>query len=61
MHEEITSETLQQLRNDGNDVLADEIERLMVCSRRLSAIGRWLEDNQPDVFKRGLWDAINAA
>ena len=28
---------------------------------RLTAIVRWLEANQPDVFRRGLWDAINAA
>jgi hypothetical protein len=29
--------------------------------RRVSSIMRWLEANQPDVFRRGLWDAINAA
>lgn len=28
---------------------------------RLVAITEWLEANQPDVFRRGLWDAINAA
>lgn len=28
---------------------------------RLRAIIAWLEANQPDVFKHGLWDAINAA
>lgn len=32
-----------------------------VIEARLSAIVRWLEKNQPDVFKRGLWDAINSA
>lgn len=26
---------------------------------KLRAIVQWLEVNQPDVFKRGLWDAIN--
>jgi len=25
---------------------------------RLAAIILWLEQNQPDVFSRGLWDAI---
>jgi hypothetical protein len=27
---------------------------------KLTAVTRWLEANQPDVFKRGLWDAIDA-
>lgn len=26
--------------------------------RKLEAVIRWLESNQPDVFRRGLWDAI---
>ena len=26
---------------------------------KLTAVTRWLEANQPDVFKRGLWDAID--
>jgi Lar family restriction alleviation protein len=33
---------------------ADELVR-----RRLAAVVRWLEENQPDVFRRGLWDAVN--
>lgn len=28
---------------------------------KLAEAVRWLETNQPDVFKRGIWDAINAA
>ena len=24
----------------------------------LTAMTKWLEENQPDVFRRGLWDAI---
>ncbi len=28
---------------------------------KLAEAVRWLEENQPDVFKRGIWDAINAA
>ena len=27
--------------------------------RKLKAIIEWLEQNQPDVFKRGLWNAAN--
>lgn len=26
----------------------------------IAAIIKWLEENQPDVFRRGLWDAINS-
>jgi hypothetical protein len=39
----------------------EEIARLLQCERRLAAVARWLEANQPDVFSRGLWDAINEA
>lgn len=38
-----------------------EIERLQLCEQRLAAVTRWLEANQPDVFKRGIWDAVTAA
>jgi hypothetical protein len=27
----------------------------------LAAVVAWLEVNQPDVFRRGLWDAVEAA
>lgn len=40
-------------------VIATVSER--VIESRLAAIVEWLEANQPDVFRRGLWDAINAA
>lgn len=39
----------------------EDIERLKICERRLRAMTEWLEANQPDVFSRGLWDALNAA
>lgn len=42
-------------------VLPDEIERLRLCERRLAAVVRWLGTHQPDVFRRGIWDAVNAA
>ena len=61
MDDPITPEVLQKLRDDGRDEVADEIERLQSCSRRLMATVGWMEKNQPDVFTRGLWDAINAA
>jgi len=28
---------------------------------KLAAVIEWLEQNQPDVFNRGLWDAIEKA
>lgn len=31
------------------------------CRTKLAAVTRWLEANQPDVFRRGLWDAVNAS
>lgn len=31
-----------------------------VPEQRLAAMVKWLEANQPDVFRRGLWDAIAA-
>jgi hypothetical protein len=46
---------------DTPDALADEIERLRTVERRTKAIVGWLEVMQPDVFKRGLWDAISTA
>lgn len=32
-----------------------------IVEARASAMVRWLDANQPDVWKRGIWDAINAA
>jgi hypothetical protein len=37
---------------DGMEARVAELER------KLTAIAAWLETNQPDVFKRGLWEAI---
>ena len=28
-------------------------------NRRLTAVTKWLEENQPDVFARGIWDAVD--
>lgn len=32
-----------------------------VLERKLVSIIKWLETNQPDVFRRGLWEAIDVA
>ena len=42
--------------SDGIKIEIDE--RLLIDSQKLSAVVKWLEANQPDVFRRGLWDAI---
>ena len=39
------------------DLIAENAE----LATRLAAVTLWLEMNQPDVFRRGLPDAINAA
>ena len=35
-------------------------EKRKAHERTLAAMTAWLEKNQPDVFRRGLWDAITA-
>lgn len=32
--------------------------RVEECERIITAMTQWLEKQQPDVFRRGLWDAI---
>jgi hypothetical protein len=39
----------------------DNDRRVERLERRMVAVVKWLEENQPDVFQRGLWDAINTA
>ena len=36
-----------------------EYRKAQEWNPRLRAIVGWLEANQPDVFRRGLWDAIS--
>ena len=36
-------------------------ERFERDEKTIRAMVAWLEANQPDVFRRGMWDAINAA
>lgn len=37
-----------------------EAQNLKVAENKLTSIVLWLERYQPDVFQRGLWDALNA-
>lgn len=47
--------TLEIMLSEENQRLKTENARLR---ENLSAITKWLEHNQSDVFRRGLWDAI---
>ncbi len=40
---------------------ASDATKAFANEDKLAEAVRWLEANQPDVFKRGIWDAINAA
>ena len=40
---------------------ASDAAKAFANEDKLAEAVRWLEANQPDVFKRGIWDAINAA
>jgi hypothetical protein len=35
-------------------------EKSKALKRTIAAMTAWLEKNQPDVFRRGLWNAITA-
>lgn len=37
-----------------------EAQNLKVAENKLTSMVLWLERYQPDVFRRGLWDALNA-
>jgi hypothetical protein len=41
--------------DDGDYYHKDDYSAL---TQRLARMVAWLEENQPDVFRRGLWDAI---
>jgi hypothetical protein len=52
----------KEYRNEGyNDeslrCLNRAADRIEALERKLKAITEWLEKNQPDVFRRGIWDA----
>lgn len=38
-----------------------ELERLRAVERKLVGCIKWLEKNEPSVFRRGIWDAIAEA
>ena len=45
---------LATARKERDDALA----RTAQVERIVKAMNKWLEDNQEDVFRRGIWDAI---
>ena len=61
-----TAKKLDEIDAEENDMQVMEIDVLDAAKAfanedKLAEAVRWLEANQPDVFKRGIWDAINAA
>ena len=57
----LTEQTILQLQRElataQERALAAEA-RVEECERIITAMTQWLEKQQPDVFRRGLWDAI---
>lgn len=57
----------RELREARMSTLATEQSRdrayatIATARAKLSGMTYWLEQNQPDVFRRGIWDAIDAA
>jgi len=45
----------------GMDAASRQSRSKALWKAKLAAVIEWLEQNQPDVFKRGLWDAIEKA
>ena len=39
-------------------VIDGKNEQIADLTAKLEAMVKWLEKNQPDVFKRGIWDAL---
>ena len=66
---ELPSGVAQNLLDEAIDRIADLEAQLAAAQergvayaeykRKLEAIVMWLERNEPSVFARGLWDAIN--
>jgi hypothetical protein len=48
----------ERLRNTADSKLVTRVREL---ETRLAAMTAWLEANQPDVFRRGIWDALRIA
>jgi len=45
----------KQPDGDPHSECAEEISNL---TKKISVMVAWLEANQPDVFRRGIWDAL---
>lgn len=56
----IKESTLGECRGDGV-CAACYAEKYLKIKNRVAAIVKWLEANQSDVFKRGIYDAMNIA
>lgn len=51
-------EALEAQIAERDDELAALRERVAELEGKVTAIVGWLEREQPDVFRRGLWDAL---
>lgn len=50
-----------EINHGDTKYIRADLERSSIFEARLAATIVWLEQNQPDVFRRGLWDAIGEA
>ena len=57
--ESLAAALLKIINEEKSDV-EDWRNRALQLERKIQAITKWLESNQPDVFSRGLRDVINA-
>lgn len=46
-------------RDEALAALTQERERAEKAENVLAAVVQWLEKNQPDVFRRGLWESLS--
>lgn len=53
--------TQSALEQNLIDLIYDYLQPAIQADAKISNIIGWLENNQPDVFSRGLWDAIRTA
>jgi len=59
--EKVTRKLKQERDAAASEYTTALLERVKELERTTKAIVGWLEKNQPDVFQRGLWDAIEDA
>ena len=44
--------------NDYQEAVLNKEKRIKELEYRLANMVRWLDEHQPDVWKRGLWEAL---